>query len=117
MFTLIGHNSGIQSVAFSPDGKYLATGSEDDTAKLWDVRTGTEILTLPGNGAGVTGVAFNPSNGGTSIAVASGTTRLFLLNIEDLLALAYSRVTRSFVPAECRKYLHVEQCPIPATQQ
>jgi WD40 repeat protein len=109
--TLIGHGSGIQSVAFSPDGRYFATGSEDDTAKLWDVGTGAEILTLPGNGAGVTGVAFDPSNGGTRIAVASGITRLFLLNIEDLLTLAHSRVTRPFTLAECRKFLHVEQCP------
>jgi hypothetical protein len=113
--TLVGHGSGIQSVAFSLDGKMVATGSEDDTAKLWEVETGAEILTLPGNGLGVTGVAFDPSDHGTSIAVASGITRLFLLNIDDLLALARSRVTRSFTPAECRKYLHIEQCPLPLT--
>jgi hypothetical protein len=31
--------------------------------------------------------------------------------MEDLIALAHSRVTRSLTPDECRKYLHVEQCP------
>lgn len=112
MRTLIGHSSGIQSVAFSLDGKYIATGSEDDTAKVWDIGTGAEILTLPGNGVGVTGVAFNSINGKTRLAVASGGVRLFLLDVEELLTLAQSRVTRSFTAEECHKYLHLDQCPL-----
>ncbi len=37
------------SVAFSPDGRTLATGSEDKTARLWEVATGKEIATLRGH--------------------------------------------------------------------
>jgi WD40 repeat protein len=35
-----GHNDVLRAVAFSPDGTYLAAGSEDTTARLWDVRIG-----------------------------------------------------------------------------
>ena len=38
--TLEGHTEGINSVVFSPDGKTLASGSEDDTLRVWDVHTG-----------------------------------------------------------------------------
>jgi hypothetical protein len=38
---------------------------------------------------------------------------VFLLRLDDLLALAQTRVTRKFTVEECQKYLHVEQCPIP----
>ncbi|MDB9445461.1 trypsin-like peptidase domain-containing protein [Anabaena sp. CS-542/02] len=46
--TITGHSGAVTSVAFSPDGKTLASGSWDDTIKLWDVATGREIATLTG---------------------------------------------------------------------
>ena len=48
------------SVAWSPDGKRLATGSRDDTAKVWDAETGKELLTLSGHEDSVTSVAWSP---------------------------------------------------------
>nr|WP_317891623.1 WD40 repeat domain-containing protein [Tolypothrix sp. PCC 7601] len=45
--TLSDHNSAVNSVAFSPDGQKLASGSNDNTIKLWDVSTGKVIQTLP----------------------------------------------------------------------
>ena len=43
---LEGHNSTVISVSFSPDGKTLASGSGDNTIKLWNLETGTEIRTF-----------------------------------------------------------------------
>jgi WD40 repeat protein len=110
---LTGHSTGIQSVTFSRDGKWIATGSEDNTAKMWEVVTGEEILTLPGSSGGVYGVAFDPKEDGADLVVAGndGIVRVFLLNIDELLALAKARVTRSLTAEECKKYLHSETCP------
>jgi WD40 repeat protein len=57
-------------VAFSPDGKTLASGSADHTIKLWEVATGKEQATLKGHTRVVTSVAFSP-DGKT---LASGST-------------------------------------------
>jgi WD40 repeat protein len=51
----------VESVAFSPDGKLLASGSGDDTVKLWDVASGTAKLTLIGHSNLVQSVAFSPN--------------------------------------------------------
>jgi WD40 repeat protein len=44
--TLQGHSSEVLSVAFSPDGKYLASGSGDNTVKFWIVESQKEVTTL-----------------------------------------------------------------------
>ena len=48
------------AVAFSPDGRRLASGSLEGTVKVWDVATGQLLRTLTGHTSGVTSVAFSP---------------------------------------------------------
>lgn len=59
-YTLSGHAWAVLAVAFSHDGKILATGSDDKTIKLWDVSTGQEIATLSGHLDSVSTVAISP---------------------------------------------------------
>ncbi|MCH8274414.1 MAG: hypothetical protein IH851_06475, partial [Armatimonadetes bacterium] len=54
-----GHSGAVTSVAFSPDGKILASGSTDGTIKLWHTATGRQLRTLSGIEGDVTSVAFN----------------------------------------------------------
>ena len=68
--TLKGHTSWVMSVAFSPDGQRIVSGSEDWTAKIWDANSGQELKTLKiwdankqtlrGHTAEVQSVAFSP---------------------------------------------------------
>ncbi|KAL5327994.1 hypothetical protein ACEPPN_005700 [Leptodophora sp. 'Broadleaf-Isolate-01'] len=57
---ILSHSSGVWTVAFSPDGKLVASGSYDETVRLWDAATGTERRALKGHSDAVTAVAFSP---------------------------------------------------------
>lgn len=101
----------LRGVAFSPDGKLLAVNNNRRGLKIWDIETGQELLTLPGG----YDVRFTPD--GTRVIVANideqrrQHVRMYLLRLEDIMALAKSRLTRSLTTAECQQYLHVDECP------
>ena len=60
MLSLRGHSAAVTSIAFSPDGHTLASGSDDHTVRLWDLSTGKQKSVLQGAMDAVVSVAFTP---------------------------------------------------------
>ena len=74
---LMGRRGVINSVAFSPDGFTLASGSSDKTVKLWDSFNGTEIRTFIGHSKAVNSVAFNSDGEILASGSSDGTVKLW----------------------------------------
>jgi RNA polymerase sigma factor (sigma-70 family) len=79
LWQIRGHTSDILqgALAFSPDGKLLATGSADKTVKLWDAATGKCKQTLEGHEAGVFSLAFSPDGKLLASGGLDGTVRVW----------------------------------------
>jgi WD40 repeat protein len=75
--TLTGHTEAVTSVAFSPNGRLLASGSTDETATIWDVATGSTVFILRGHDRGVNAVAFHPDGRLLASASEDETIRLW----------------------------------------
>jgi WD40 repeat protein len=79
--TFTGHKQSVSSVTFSPDGKTLATASNDSTLKLWNVTTQQELLTIRRLGAALRGLTFSPNGqllvGGGSFSLQTGGLRFY----------------------------------------
>jgi WD40 repeat protein len=93
---LRGHDSGVTSVAFDPDERWLATGSDDMAVRLWRVPASGEArlkagdraaepLALSGHESGVTSVAFDPNSRWLAAGGWDGSARLW--DVSPLLAL------------------------------
>jgi WD40 repeat protein/tRNA A-37 threonylcarbamoyl transferase component Bud32 len=72
-----GHDREVYAVAFSPDGSRVASGSEDETVRVWDTARGTRIATLQGHGDLVTSVAFSPAGDRIASTSEDGTVKVW----------------------------------------
>jgi WD40 repeat protein len=107
------HQGRITAAAFSPDGSQLATSGQDRAIRMWDIETGDLLLSLTDQTATVTDLAFSPDGTRLYAAGEDGAIRPYVLDIDELIELAQSKVTRSLTDEECRQYLYLEACPAP----
>jgi hypothetical protein len=91
---LRGHHSGVISCAFSPDGTLAVTGSDDQTTKIWNIKTGTQQLTLPEQPARAHTVTFSADGKRVATGAEDGVR---VWDVQSGRQLAFLRTPLGFV--------------------
>ncbi len=97
----------VLTIAYSPDGKYLAAGSENRTIKIWNISTQQEIVTLSGHAKGVSSIAYSPD--GKYLASGSYDSKIKIWDMHTHQEIAtfsgHAKVVHSIAYSPDGKYL------------
>ena len=103
LYTIEGHSQDVSRVAWSPAGDVIATGSEDNSVRLWRASDGTQLQVMQPGLFDVFGLAFNPDGDLLAASYEDGSVRVFdvysgvqLLEIEAHQGIAW---TVQFAPS------------------
>jgi WD40 repeat protein len=122
---LRGHRDYVTALAWSPDSKQLAVSGGGEMAqgvlgrqqdvetrvRIFDVATGNEKVTFADHHDVVTCVAWSSDGKRLATGSVDRNIRQHAVDVELLMQVARSRVTRNLTPEECRQYLHREEVP------
>jgi WD40 repeat protein len=109
LFTFEAFNHAVFRLAFKPDGSQIGTiGGE--SIKIWDANTGDRLLTLEDHSDLIYDGVYSPDGRYLTTASLDGTVRVRALEMEELVALAESRLTRGWTEEECNRFLHLTSC-------
>jgi WD40 repeat protein len=75
--TPLPHDGAVQAVAFSPDGRYVATGAVDGTARIWDTVTGSPVGSVLQHESAITALSYSPDGSRILTATRDSTARLW----------------------------------------
>src|SRR5204862_98149 len=108
----------VTGAVFSHDGKFIVTASSDQTARIWDAQTGASLSVLRGHTDKIQTVELSPDDRFILTSSSDDTARLALRDIEEVLALARTRVTRALSCDEWETILgDAKYCPGGGTTQ
>jgi WD40 repeat protein/uncharacterized membrane protein len=107
----LAHTGGSWDSALSADGSRLVTAGFEGSAKVWELPGWEPVATLYGHQGNVTEVEISPDGKIVYSGSWDGLMRGFLLEVDELVELAESRLTRAFTEEECQTYLHLDRCP------
>jgi WD40 repeat protein len=100
----------ILSIRFHPDGERIAVTGLSGLVELRDATSNELLLNLQFSDA-QNNIKFTPDGKRLIIVSFEGIARILALDLEELVTLAQSRVTRSLTTEECQTYLHLDECP------
>jgi WD40 repeat protein len=87
MRVLKGHTAAVHALTFSPDGKMLASGSEDHTIRVWEVASGRVLRLLGGHKAGILSLAFSPDSRSLLSVAVGNQARVWVVTTDQSVLL------------------------------
>ncbi|KAF3941631.1 Jouberin [Dactylella cylindrospora] len=113
--TLTGHKRGVSSVKFSPDGKWIASVSADQSMRVWDAFTGELEQIFEAHTAGISDVAWSPDSKTLATGSDDKTIRLWDLKSGNMIVSgSYDEAVRiwDIRSGNCQKTLPAHQDPV-----